>query len=195
MTAAMLACAQAVAQPGVAPAHPTKPIRLMVPGAAGSPPDALARIIGEPLAALGQPVVVENRPGGVGTLALGVVAKAAPDGHTLGILGLTQMVAPSLLPEIPSDTERDLAPVTQLVWTANIVVVRPSSSIATVAELVALSKAKPRQLTCASAGNGSFEPSAVTATGCPFARATRASTKFMAGEPMKPATNRFTGRS
>ena len=154
MTAAMLACAQAVAQPGVAPAHPTKPIRLMVPGAAGSPPDALARIIGEPLAALGQPVVVENRPGGVGTLALGVVAKAAPDGHTLGILGLTQMVAPSLLPEMPYDTERDLAPVTQLVWTANIVVVRPSSSIATVAELVALAKAKPRQLTCASAGNG-----------------------------------------
>ena len=154
MTAAVLACTQAVAQPSVAPAHPAKPIRLMVPGAAGSPPDALARIIGEPLAALGQPVVVENRPGGVGTLALGVVAKAAPDGHTLGILGLTQMVAPSLLREMPYDTERDLAPVTQLVWTANIVVVHPSSSIATVAEFVALAKAKPRQLTCASAGNG-----------------------------------------
>ena len=151
---ALLACAPAVTQPGAAPAHPAKPIRLIVPGAAGSPPDALARIIGEPLAALGRPVVVENRPGGVGTLAPGAVAKAAPDGHTLGIIGLTQMVAPSLLREIPYDTERDLAPVTQLAWTANVLVVRPSSPLPTVAGLVALAKAKPRQLTCASAGNG-----------------------------------------
>jgi tripartite-type tricarboxylate transporter receptor subunit TctC len=154
MIVALLACTQGVAQPGVAPAHPTKPIRVIVPGAAGSPPDALARLIGEPLATRGQPVVVENRPGGVGTLAPGVVAKAVPDGHTLGIIGLTQLVAPSLLREMPYDTERDLAPVTQLVWTANILVVRPSSPLATVAEFVALAKAKPRQLTYASAGNG-----------------------------------------
>ena len=154
IAATMFACTQAVAQPGMTPAHPTKPIRIVVPGAAGSPPDALARIIGEPLAALGPPVVVENRPGGVGTLAPGVVAKAPPDGHTLGIIGLTQLVAPSLVREMPYDTERDLAPVTQLVWTANVLVVRPSSSLATVAEFVALAKTKPRQLTYASAGNG-----------------------------------------
>ena len=155
ITGAVLACTQPLIQPAAAaPAYPTKPIRLVVPGAPGSPPDALARIIGEPLAALGQPVMVEDRPGGIGTLALGVVAKAAPDGHTLGIIGLTQMVAPSLLPAIPYDTERDLAPVTQLVWTANILVVRPSSTLATVAEFVALAQARPRQLTCASAGNG-----------------------------------------
>jgi tripartite-type tricarboxylate transporter receptor subunit TctC len=146
--------AAGAAQTTAAPAYPAKPIRLVVPGAPGSPPDVLARIIGEPLAALGQPVTVEDRPGGIGTLALGVVAKAAPDGHTLGIIGLTQMVAPSLLREVPYDTERDLAPVTQLAWTANVLVVRPSSRVATVAELVALAKAKPSELTCASAGNG-----------------------------------------
>jgi tripartite-type tricarboxylate transporter receptor subunit TctC len=154
ITGAVLACAQLAAESTAAPAYPTKPIRLLVPGAPGSPPDVLARIIGEPLAAMGQPVMVEDRPGGIGTLALGVVAKAAPDGHTLGIISLTQMVAPSLLPQIAYDTERDLVPVTQLVWTANIVVVRPSSPLATVAEFVALAKAKPRQLTYASAGNG-----------------------------------------
>jgi len=154
VTGTVLACTQLATHATAAPAYPAKPIRLIVPGAAGSPPDALARIIGEPLAALGQPVVVENRPGGIGTLALGVVAKAVPDGHTLGIISLTQMVAPSLLPEIPYDTERDLAPVTQLVWTANILVVRPSSPLATLGELVALAKARPRHLTCASAGNG-----------------------------------------
>jgi tripartite-type tricarboxylate transporter receptor subunit TctC len=155
---AWLAAPQLQAQP----AHPAKPIRVMVPGAAGSPPDALARIIadalarttGEPLAALGRPVIVENRPGGIGTLALGAVAKAPPDGNTLGVIGLTQLVAPSLLPEIPYDFERDLAPVTQLVWTANVLVVRASSPLATPADFVALAKAKPRRLTYATAGNG-----------------------------------------
>ena len=150
----MLVSTQLVTQSSAAPPYPTKPIRLLVPGAAGSPPDALARIISEPLAALGQPVVVEDRPGGIGTLALGAVAKAAPDGHTLGIIGLPQMVAPSLVPEMPYDTARDLAPVTQLVWTANILVVRPSSPLKTVTDFVALAKAKPGQLTYASAGNG-----------------------------------------
>ena len=150
IAAAWLAAPQVEAQP----AQPVKPMRVMVPGAAGSPPDALVRIIGEPLAALGRPVIVENRPGGIGTLALGVVAKAPPDGNTLGVIGLTQLVAPSLLPEIPYDFERDLAPVTQLVWTANVLVVRASSPLATPGDFVALAKAKPRRLTYATAGNG-----------------------------------------
>jgi tripartite-type tricarboxylate transporter receptor subunit TctC len=137
-----------------APADPVKPIRVLVPGAAGSPPDTLVRIIGEPLAALGRPLIVENRPGGIGTVALGAVAKAVPDGHTLGVIGLTQLVAPSMLPEIPYDLERDFAPVTQLVWTANVLLVRSSSPLTTPADFVALAKAKPRQLTYATAGNG-----------------------------------------
>ena len=152
---AMLASAHVVAHSDASNAYPTKPIRLIVPVSPGSPPDSLARIITEPLAAaLGQPVVVENRPGGAGTIGMSAVAKAAPDGHTVGMIGLPQIVAPSLVPEMPYDTARDLAPVTQLTWTANVLVVRPPSPLKTVAEFVAMAKAKPGQLTYASAGNG-----------------------------------------
>jgi tripartite-type tricarboxylate transporter receptor subunit TctC len=143
---------------GVAQAadYPARAIRVLVPGAAGSPPDALARIVAEPLAAsLGQPVLVENRSGGFGTLALGAVAKAAPDGHTLGITGLAQTVAPSLLAAMPYDVQRDFAPVGQLAWTANVLVVGPSSPLKTLADFVALAKAQPGNLSYASAGNGS----------------------------------------
>ncbi len=152
---AMLASVHVVAHSDASNAYPTKPIRLIVSVSPGSPPDSLARIIAEPLAAaLGQPVVVENRPGGAGTIGMSAVAKAAPDGHTVGMIGLPQIVAPSLVPEMPYDTARDLAPVTQLTWTANVLVVRPSSPLKTVAEFVAMAKAKPGQLTYASAGNG-----------------------------------------
>jgi len=143
-----------VAQPASAQGYPSKPIRLIVTGAAGSPPDTLARIIAEPLATLGQKVVVENRPGGVGTIAMNAVARASPDGHTLGVIGLPQAVAPSLLPEIGYNTQRDLVPVTQLVWTANVLVVRRSSPLHTLADVVSRAKAKPQELTFASAGNG-----------------------------------------
>ena len=137
-----------------APDYPSKPIRLLVPGAAGSPPDTVARSVGERLAALGQPVIVENRPGAVGTLALSAVARAAPDGHTLGIIGLPHLVAPGLLRVMPYDTERDLVPIVQLVRTANVLVVPPSSPVKTVDDLIALAKSKPGLVTFASAGNG-----------------------------------------
>ncbi len=151
----MLACIHSMAHSGASPAFPTKPIRLVTAGTPGSPPDSLARIVAEPLAAaLGQPVLVENRPGGIGTISLSVVAKAAPDGHTLGIISLLQIVAPNLVADMPYDTARDLAPVTQLTWTANILVVRASSPIQSVGDFVALAKAKPDQLMYASPGNG-----------------------------------------
>jgi tripartite-type tricarboxylate transporter receptor subunit TctC len=153
LLAGVLIATQAGAQ-SMPAAYPSKPIRLIVTGAAASPPDAVARILAEPLAALGQPVVVENRPGGIGTLAMSAVVQAAPDGHTLGLIGLPQVVAPALLAAMPYDTERDLVPVTQLVWTANVLVVRASSPLRTVADMVAHAKARPRELTYASAGNG-----------------------------------------
>jgi tripartite-type tricarboxylate transporter receptor subunit TctC len=134
--------------------YPSQPIRLVVPGAAGSPPDALARIIGESLASMGQPVVVDDRPGAIGTLAYGAVVTATPDGHTLGIAGLPLVVAPSLISRMPYDTARDLTPVTQLVWSANVLVVRASSPLASMADLLARAKAKPGALSYASAGNG-----------------------------------------
>ncbi len=155
ITGTLLAATQLLAQSTAAPAYPTKPIRLITAGTPGSPPDSLARIIAEPLAAaLGQRVLVENRPGGSGTIGMGAVAKAAPGGHTLGIISLGQMIAPSLVPQMSYDIARDLAPVTQLVWTATILVIRPSSPLTTVADFVALAKAKPGTLTYASAGNG-----------------------------------------
>jgi tripartite-type tricarboxylate transporter receptor subunit TctC len=85
---------------------------------------------------------------------MGAVAKATHDGHTLGIINLTQMVAPNLLPQMPYDTVRDLAPVTQISWTANILVLSANSPIQSVAGFIALAKANPNQLTYASAGNG-----------------------------------------
>src|SRR5262245_2681980 len=155
VTAAACVTGARLAMPSLAAArYPTRSIRLIVTGAAGSPPDALARIISEPLAALGQSVVVDNRPGAVGTLAMGAVANATPDGHTLGVFGLPQVVAPSLVPGISFDIERAFAPVTLLVWTANIMVVSSAAPTRSVDELVTLARARPRGLTYASGGNG-----------------------------------------
>ena len=154
LVAPLLLATQLAVLPSAAADDSSKALRLIVPGAAGSPPDALARILAEPLATGGQPVVVDNRPGGVGTLAMGALAKAAPDGRTLALMGLPHLVAPGLLREMPYDTLRDLAPVTQLVWTTNVLVVRPDSPLRTLADVVSLGKQRPDALSCATAGTG-----------------------------------------
>ena len=136
------------------PGYPSKPIRLII-GAAGSPSDVLTRIVGEALgAALGQPIVVENRTGASNTIALGAVAKAEPDGYTLGGIALVQTVAPSLLRQMPYDTTRDLAPVRQFSWVSQLLVTRSSAPVTSIPELVAVAKARPGRLTYASGGNG-----------------------------------------
>jgi tripartite-type tricarboxylate transporter receptor subunit TctC len=138
-----------------APAYPIKPIRLLVSGAPGTPPDTLARIVAEPLAAaVGKPVLVENRPGASGVVAMSTLARAAPDGYTLATIGLPQIVAPGLMAEMPYDTIRDFAPVIQLTWSANVLVVGTSSSLRTLSDFVTLAKTKPGALTYASGGNG-----------------------------------------
>jgi len=154
LAGALLVATQLAAPPCAAADETGQPLRLIVPGAAGSPPDALARILAEPLAARGQPVIVDNRPGAIGTLAMGALAKAAPDGRTLALMGLPQMVAPGMLREMPYDTLRDLAPVTQLVWTTNVLLVRPESPLRTLADVVSLAKLRPDIVTCATAGTG-----------------------------------------
>ena len=137
------------------PAYPTKPIRVVVNSPPGGAPDVVARIIGERLApALGQPIVVENRTGASGTIALAAVAKAGADGYTLGAMSPLQTVAPSLLPQVPYDTARDLAPVRQTTQASLILVVRSGSSLRSLPELVAAAKAQPGRLTYASGGNG-----------------------------------------
>ncbi len=143
--------------PAFAQAFPTRPIRLICPFAAGGSADASARQLAEPLSAvLGQPVVVENRPGGGATLGAQMVARATPDGHTLlyGTPG-PQIVNPHLMRSVPYDPVRDFAPVSGYKRAPNLLAVHPSLGVADVAGLVASAKAQPGALTFASSGVGS----------------------------------------
>ncbi|MDO9709004.1 Bug family tripartite tricarboxylate transporter substrate binding protein [Paracraurococcus lichenis] len=135
---------------------PARPIRLVVPFAPGGASDLLARLLAERLAPLlGQPIVVENRPGAGATLGADVVAKAKPDGYTLlyGTPG-PQIVNPYLMRGLPYDAERDFTPVVSLVKAPNLLVVHPSLPVRTVAELIALAKARPGELTFGTSGVG-----------------------------------------
>jgi hypothetical protein len=118
-----------------------------VPTVPGAPPDVVARLVSERLApALGQPVIVENRPGAIGTIGLHAVAKAVPDGYTLGLIASPFVAAPGLLAKVPYDTERDLAPVILIDRHYSILVVAAGTGVNTVADLVARAKAAPGAL-------------------------------------------------
>ena len=139
-----------------AQAFPSKPIKLIVPFSAGSGTDIAARAVGEFMAkGLGQPVVIENRPGAGGTIAASAVAKGEADGHTVLVPSSGHAVNPSIYPSLPYDTLKDLTGVTPLVAMPNVLVVSPSRGWKTVADLVAAAKAKPGALNYASAGVGS----------------------------------------
>jgi tripartite-type tricarboxylate transporter receptor subunit TctC len=152
-----LAAATLVLAAGTAiAAFPEKPIRLIVPFAPGGGTDAVARIVGEAMSAsLGQQIIVENKPGAAGNIALETVAKAAPDGYTL-LLGFSTSltVNPSLYKSNPVDVQKDLAPVALLVSAQYVLVVNPKVNVSTVAELVAKAKAEPGKLNYASGGKG-----------------------------------------
>ncbi len=155
MAAATLALAPLIAQAQRPAAYPTKPIRIIVAGPPGIPPDVVARILGERLAApLGQPVVVENRPGTSGIVGLDALAKSAPDAYTLGIISMPVTVTPSLVARMPYDMERDFAPVGLVAWAYPILAVSVAKPMKSVADLVAAAKAKPGALNFASGGNG-----------------------------------------
>jgi tripartite-type tricarboxylate transporter receptor subunit TctC len=140
----------------VAQSYPAKPVRIVVGFTAGGPTDIVSRTIAPGLAeALGQPVVIDNRPGAGGVTATAQVAKAPPDGYTLlmGTIG-GLAVAMSLQPNRGYDTLRDFAPITQSVTVTNILVVHPSLPVHSVKELLALARSRPGQLNYASAGAG-----------------------------------------
>ena len=151
---AMALGAHRVGHTATPPAWPSKPIRIIAASAPGSPPDVVARIVGERLvAALGQPVVVENRPGAIGTIGLNAVAKATPDGYTFGVISLPNLIAPTLLRNVPFDMVADLAPVIQTNWESHLLVVLASSPWKSVKDIVAQAKSQPDRITFASGGN------------------------------------------
>jgi tripartite-type tricarboxylate transporter receptor subunit TctC len=137
--------------------YPAKPIRIIVPFAPGGNVDITARLVAPGLGeALGQPVIVENKPGAGGTIGADAVAKSAPDGYTL-LMGSnsTFSVAPSLYPRNPCDPIRDFAPVSMIATAPFVLVVNPGLPAKDARELVALAKAAPGNLTMSSAGTGS----------------------------------------
>ena len=138
-------------------AYPTKPVRFIVPQAAGGSTDILSRTVGQKLSeAFGQPVVMDNRSGANGIVGVDMVAKAPADGYTL-LSGGTGTIAinVSLYNKIPYDPIKDFAPVVNLAYSTSVLVVHPSVAAKSIADLIALAKAKPGELRYASAGNGS----------------------------------------
>ena len=138
-----------------AASYPDRPIKWIVATSAGSLPDVLARLIAERLSvSLGQPIIVEDRPGAGGTIGLSAVAKAPADGYTLGAISTTFLATPSLIANVPYDTERDLSPIAVIAWNYALLVVRSNLPVHSIAELIAEAKSKPGILKYSSPGNG-----------------------------------------
>jgi tripartite-type tricarboxylate transporter receptor subunit TctC len=160
VTAAILATVS-VSVTGVATAadtdYPTKPIRVVVPQAAAGSQDTISRLVGQKLGdALGQQIVVENRPGANGIIGTEMASKAAPDGYTLLATGTgSHAINPSLYSKIPYDPVKQFAPVALIGYSTSVLVVHPSTPVKTIADLIAVAKAKPGEIRYASAGNGS----------------------------------------
>jgi tripartite-type tricarboxylate transporter receptor subunit TctC len=145
-----------VGSPAAQTIYPEKPIRLVVGFPPGSQTDTVARLFGQKLAeALGKPVVIDNAAGASGNIAADRVAKAAPDGYTLGLLGSTQLVINPSLYKLAYDPVKDFAPLSQVTMSPNLLVVHNAVPAKSVKELVALAKAQPGGLTFASSGSGS----------------------------------------
>jgi tripartite-type tricarboxylate transporter receptor subunit TctC len=153
--AALLTAALVASQPTFAQTYPDHLIKIVVPTSAGGGNDAMARIVGNKLAErLKQPVIVENKAGANGAIAAEFVAKSSPDGYTLlfGYIA-THGINPALS-KVPYDPVKDFAPIAMIAEAQEVLVVHPSVKANTVAELIALAKAKPGSLSYASAGNG-----------------------------------------
>src|SRR5258708_3494150 len=156
--ALILAALLAGAAPAAADWQPTKPVRIVVPFAPGGQPDVVARSLAEPLRrALGQPVVVENHPGAGGNIAAELVARAPPDGYTL-LMGTNGplAVSPAIYRDLPYDPLTDLAPVTLVGTSPNLIAVNAGLGVSTLRELVARAKAEPGKLNFSSVGKGSI---------------------------------------
>ena len=151
--AASFAASAAQAPAKRASAYPSRPVRIIVPFAAGGPTDLMARLLGGKLAeAWGQPVIVENRPGASANIGIGIVAKAAPDGHTLLLSLHSVVVNPSLYEKLPWHPLRDFIPVTNAATSPNLIIAYTGLPAKSLKEFVALAKANPGKLSFGSPG-------------------------------------------
>lgn len=150
MMAAPFLCANTLAQ-----SYPSKPIRFIVPQSAGGSTDLVARVVTQRLdTALKQPIVVDNRAGAGSINGTELVANAPADGYTLLAVAASFTITPSLRKKLPFDPVRDFAPISQIAVLPHVLVLHPSVQAKTVKELIALAKAKPGELNCATSGVG-----------------------------------------
>lgn len=171
--------------------YPNKPIRVIVPFAAGSTTDIIARAIADKMGqSMGQQLVIENKGGASGTIGQAQVATAAPDGYTIMVHSSSHTVSPHTFAKLPFDTVNDFTPITPISSTPNVLVISPSKNIKTLQELLAYGRANPGKLNFASAGQGSathlnaekFKLAAkLEATNIPFKGSAEAVTEVMAG--------------
>ncbi len=187
----LVASAQAAAATGTVAAYPTRPIRVIVPFAAGSTTDIIARAIADKMGqSMGQTLVIDNRGGASGTIGQAVVAQAAPDGYTIMVHSSSHTVSPSTFSKLPFDTLGDFAGVTPISSTPNVLVIAPAKNIKTLQQLLVAARARPGSMNFASAGQGSathlnaekFKLAAkIEATNIPFKGSAEAVTEVMSG--------------
>ncbi len=140
----------------VAQTYPARPIRIIIPFAPGGATDVVFRILAPQLSEnLGQPVLIDNRPGGAAIIGMDLALKSPPDGYTLGVANVSFGVNPSLFQKMPFDSEKDIVPVSLVALVPMVLAVHPSVPVRSVKELIALAKARPGGLNYASAGNAS----------------------------------------
>ena len=137
--------------------YPDRPVRMIVPQAPGSATDTIARMLAVELGPqLGQPIVVENRPGGALTIGMDLLSKAAPDGYTIGMGPIGALaISPNLVAKLPYDVEKDFQPIALVSIGHLLLAASPKLPVTSVAELVAHARASPGKLTNASSSNGS----------------------------------------
>ena len=155
LAAAMLAAAAGAAQAADASRYPTRPIRFVVPFPAAGSYDAVARLLATKLSErLGQQVVADNRPGAGGLIGTDTIAKAAPDGYTIGMFGNPQTILVNFNPNVPFDAVRDFTPIASIASLSSVVVVHPSVQAQSLKELIELAKTKPGTINYGSGGFG-----------------------------------------
>jgi tripartite-type tricarboxylate transporter receptor subunit TctC len=177
----------------LAQAYPSKPLRIVVPTLAGGTADAVARMLGPLLTeSMGQPVIVDNRPGASTIIGMSACAKAVPDGHTVCVAPADGLIYnPHLYSNLPYDPEKDFTPITNLAWTSNLLVAAASAPFNTYRELIAYAKAKPGALNWGTWGAGTLpdvylkwveHQTAIRITAIPYKSAPQVSPAMYAGE-------------